>query len=77
MKASDRKYQIWERNALSVALWNQGVFKYKLNYIQANPVVAGICQFPEEYIHRQPFYEKGISKWDFCLSGVIIAKLSV
>lgn len=49
VKASDRKYQIWERNALSVALWSQIVFRQKLNYIHANPVVAGVCQFPEQY----------------------------
>ena len=49
VKASDRKYQIWERNPLSVSLWSQPVFKQKVDYIHSNPVVAGLCQFPEEY----------------------------
>ena len=48
VKASDRKYQIWERNLLSVSLWLQPVFKQKLYYIHSNPVVAGICKFPQE-----------------------------
>ena len=47
--ASDRTYQIWERNALSTSLWNQGVFKQKLDYIHNNPVAARLCRFPEEY----------------------------
>lgn len=64
VKASDRKYQIWERNALSVSLWNQGVFKQKLDYIHANP--AGLCKLPEEYKYSSvAFYEKGTSEWNF------------
>lgn len=66
VKASDRTYQIWERNALSTSLWNQGVFKQKLNYLHNNPVVAGLCRFPEEYKYSSAsFYEKGTSEWDF------------
>jgi REP element-mobilizing transposase RayT len=62
VKASDRRYQIWERNALSTSLWNQGVFKQKLNYLHNNPVVAGLCRFPEEYKYSSAsFYEKGTS----------------
>ena len=34
VKAQDRKYQVWERRPLSVSLWNQLVFKQKLDYIQ-------------------------------------------
>src|SRR3954447_9382118 len=30
--ASDRKYRVWERNALSVSLWSQSVFKQKEDY---------------------------------------------
>ena len=48
VKASDRGYQIWERNALRVSLWSPPVFKQKVNYIHLNPFVAGICKFPEE-----------------------------
>ncbi|MCW3111181.1 MAG: hypothetical protein JWQ09_5687 [Segetibacter sp.] len=30
VKANDRTYQIWERNALSTLLWSQSVFNQKL-----------------------------------------------
>ncbi len=66
VKASDRTYQIWERNALSVSLWSQAVFKQKLDYIHNNPVVAGLCHFPEEYKYSSAsFYEKGTGDWNF------------
>lgn len=40
--AKDRKYQFWERNALSVEIWTEKVFLQKLKYIHANPVRAGL-----------------------------------
>ncbi|MDB5247327.1 MAG: hypothetical protein JWQ40_1721 [Segetibacter sp.] len=40
IKASDRTYQIWERNALSTSSWNQAVFEQKPEYIHNNPVAA-------------------------------------
>ena len=59
VKASDRKYQIWERNPLSVSLWNHGVFKQKLDYIHNNPVSAGLCQFASDYHYSSAsFYQK-------------------
>ena len=66
VKASDRVYQVWQRNPLSVSLFSQAVFKQKLHYIHAHPVVAGLCKFPEEYKYSSAaFYEKGISEWNF------------
>ena len=66
VKATDRKYQIWERNALSVSLWTKAVFKQKLDYIHANPVVAGLCRFPEEFKYSSAiFYESGNTEWNF------------
>ena len=41
VNAQDRKYQVWERRPLSVSLWNQKLFKQKLDYIHNNPVSAG------------------------------------
>ncbi len=38
VKASDRKYQIWERKPLSISLWTQPVFKQKLDYIHSIPL---------------------------------------
>ena len=66
VNASDRKYQIWERNPLSVSLWTQSVFKQKLDYIHSNPVVAGLCNYPEDYKYSSAgFYAKAITDWDF------------
>jgi REP element-mobilizing transposase RayT len=49
VNAKDRKYQVWERNALSVDIWSEDVLKQKLDYIHNNPVKAGYCAYPEEY----------------------------
>ena len=49
VNASDRKYQIWERNPLSIDLWSRETFQQKLTYMHHNPVRAGICRWPEEY----------------------------
>jgi REP element-mobilizing transposase RayT len=37
VKASDRQYQFWERNPLSIDLWSRPVFLQKLNYMHNNP----------------------------------------
>ena len=64
--AKDRKYQIWERNALSIELRSHSVFLQKLNYIHHNPVRAGLCRLPEEYKYSSArFYESGIDEWGF------------
>ena len=66
VKASDRKYQVWERNPLSVALWNQTVFRQKLDYIHNNPVAAGLCAFAANYHYSSAsFYEKENKTWPF------------
>lgn len=49
--AKDRTYQIWERNALSVEIYNTTVFNQKLDYIHWNPVKAGLCARPEDYYY--------------------------
>jgi putative transposase len=64
--AKDRKYQIWERNALSIELRSHSVFLQKLNYIHYNPVRAGLCRLPEEYKYSSArFYESGKDEWGF------------
>jgi len=66
VKASDRKYQIWERKPLSISLWTQPVFKQKLDYIHSNPVVAGLCSYPEDYKYSSAsLYIKASSDWSF------------
>ncbi len=68
VRASDRAYQFWERNALSIDLWSLPVFLQKLNYMNNNPVQPHwkFCQYPEEYrFSSAKFYEKGIDEFGF------------
>jgi putative transposase len=62
----DREYQFWERNALSVELNTLEMLKQKLGYIHYNPVLAGLCNLPEEYKYSTArFYETRLNNWDF------------
>ncbi|MEJ7685029.1 MAG: hypothetical protein WKG06_45730 [Segetibacter sp.] len=75
VKVSDRAYQFWERNALSIDLWSRPVFLQKLNYMHNNPVQPHwkLCQYQEEYRYSSAkFYEKGIDEFVF-LSHYFIA----
>jgi len=66
VEAKDRQYQFWERNPLSIGLWTNSVFLQKLDYIHWNPVRAGLCKWPEEYLYSSArFYETGIDHWGF------------
>ena len=60
VNAKDRKYQVWQRNPLSIDLWTKEVFIQKMEYIHDNPVTAGICIYPEQYKYSSAkFYETG------------------
>ena len=66
VNAKDRKYQFWERNALSIELWSEKVFMQKLKYIHENPVRAGLCEHPLQYKYSSAnFYHTGIDNWGF------------
>lgn len=66
VNAKDRKYQVWERNALSVSLFNRKVFLQKLDYIHNNPVRAGLCLVPEDYKYSSAsFYINDDKRWEF------------
>jgi len=54
----DRKYQIWKRESLSIELFTPTVFYQKLEYVHYNPVVAGICEYPEEYYYSSANFYK-------------------
>ncbi len=61
VEAKDRKYQIWERNPLSVYLWSEYVLLQKLRYIHNNPVEAGLSIIPSEYKYSSAsFYQNGV-----------------
>jgi len=66
VNAKDRKYQVWQRNLLSIDLWTKEVFIQKMEYIHNNPVTAGICVYPEQYKYSSAkFYETGEDEFGF------------
>jgi REP element-mobilizing transposase RayT len=46
----DRAYQFWERRPYKATMYNRLVMEQKLDYIHDNPVKAGLCSLPEDYI---------------------------
>ena len=66
VKSKDRKYQVWERNPLSIPLWSGPVIEQKLEYIHYNPVKAGLCKYPWEYTYSSAgFYYNFDTRWSF------------
>ena len=66
VNAKDRKYQFWERDALSVEIWSEKVFMQKLKYIHENPVRAGLCSYPLQYKYSSAqFYHTGVDSLGF------------
>jgi putative transposase len=64
--AADRKYQFWERNPLSVFLWNEAVLLQKLHYIHQNPVRAGYVDAAADYYYSSATcYEEGSHRFSF------------
>lgn len=64
--AADRKYQFWERNPLSVFLWNEAVLLQKLHYIHQNPVRAGLSSSTADYHYSSAsFYESDSQQFAF------------
>lgn len=62
--AKDRKYQVWERNPLSIDLWSKEVFIQKMNYNHYNQVAAGLSNYPEGYKYfSAKFYETGVDEF--------------
>jgi putative transposase len=61
VNAKDRRYQVWERNALSFPLVSPQVIDQKFNYIHDNPVKAGLCKNPwdNKYSSAAFYYHSG------------------
>jgi REP element-mobilizing transposase RayT len=58
---SNRKYQVWKREPLSVELFSESTFLQKLEYIHNNPFVADLVTAPENYKYSSAlFYEEGV-----------------
>ncbi len=68
VNAKDRKFQLWERNSLSIDLFTQKVLEQKLNYIHSNPLQYKwrLAKTPESYYYSSAsFYETSNSDFDF------------
>ncbi|WP_448702800.1 transposase [Mucilaginibacter sp. AW1-3] len=66
VNASDREYQFWERNSLSVNLWTPAVLTQKLDYIHKNPLQDKwkLAELPEQYKYSSAkFYEADIDEF--------------
>jgi len=61
----DRSYHFWKRRPLCIDLFTDPVFDQKLNYIHDNPVIAGLCNYPEEYeFSSARFYITDTDPWN-------------
>ena len=68
VNAKDRKFQVWERNSLSISLWSDKVMWQKVDYIHNNPVKAQLCRCPEDYKYSSAsFYFNGEKRWNFLI----------
>ena len=62
----DRRYQVWQRNSLSIELRSPEVYQQKLNYIHQNPVKAGISELEEVYKYSSArYYLLNEKNWEF------------
>jgi REP element-mobilizing transposase RayT len=68
VNAVDRKYQFWERNPLTIDLYNRKTLEQKMAYVHNNPVQEAwrLCVTPEEYKYSSAFfYLMGGDTWNF------------
>ncbi|MCW3128196.1 MAG: hypothetical protein JWO03_3854 [Bacteroidetes bacterium] len=68
VNAVDRKYQIWERNPLSINIYSRDVLIQKLDYIHANPLQDRwrLCEHMEDYKYSSAqYYLCNNKNWDF------------
>ena len=63
VQTSDRKHQVWERNALRIDIYSEKVFQQKMTYIHKNPFAKRwkLARFPEDYKYSSArYYQQGI-----------------
>jgi len=64
--SGDRRYQVWQRNSLSIPIWTNDVMWQKIDYIHNNPVKGGLCDYPQNYHYSSAsFYFTSEKRWDF------------
>jgi len=64
VRHSDRYFQIWKKNPLSVELIDPKVLKQKINYIHDNRRRKGGDDVGYKYSSAS-YYSTGIKNWDF------------
>ena len=65
---TDRIYQFWQRNALSIPIYSRKVFIQKMEYIHHNPTQEHwqLAKTPEAYLYSTAaFYMFDNQEWDF------------
>jgi REP element-mobilizing transposase RayT len=53
---SDRQFQFWERRPYRTRIFTRAVAEQKINYMHFNPVKAGLCKLPEDYLFSSAQY---------------------
>jgi hypothetical protein len=67
---ADRKFQVWERNSLSLDIYSENFFFQKLKYIHNNPIQEKwrLAELPEDYYYSSAkFYLTGINDFEFLM----------
>jgi REP element-mobilizing transposase RayT len=68
VNATNKKHEIWQRDSLSVEIYNRSVALQKLTYIHFNPV-SGKWQLSKDdlsyYYSSARFYNDGVDDFDF------------
>jgi putative transposase len=56
----DRKFHFWERRPYKARSYTRDILEQKLDYMHFNPVKAGLCLLPEDYLFSsaQFYYQK-------------------
>ncbi|HLP95416.1 MAG TPA: transposase [Saprospiraceae bacterium] len=64
---TDRKYQFWEKNPLSIEILHNEVRWQKAQYIHKNPCVGkwNLAKKPEEYKYSSAYKSSEGGHWDF------------
>ncbi|MGB4773902.1 MAG: transposase [Daejeonella sp.] len=63
-KSTQRDREFWERRPFKATMNRRIVLEQKLDYIHHNPVKAGLCVLPEDYLYSSAaYYFTGADQW--------------
>ena len=68
VKALNKSYEFWQRDALAIEIWSRKVAQQKLDYIHRNPVSGKWILAKDNiayYYSSARFYESGIDEFGF------------